>query len=116
LEGKTNTLYVALPCPFCQEKVISGVGFRVGAITNKRYQLGDKLEWTGQECRPAERPSHGNLTTVGYFNCDNVRCSTWQDCYPEVQQAIVVIREDIITDVQPAPPGDYKRYEIMAAE
>ena len=81
-----------MPCPFCQEKLSSGIGFRVGAIASKTYKLGDKLDWKGKDCRPEKRPKGGNISTVGYFNCDNIRCSTWSDCYPEVQQAIITIR------------------------
>ncbi len=96
--------------------MISGVGFRVGSIANKRYQLGDKIDWTGDNCRPSERPIGGSLTTIGYFNCDNFSCVTWQDCYPAVQQALIVIRNDVIAETHAAPAGDYQKYEIMAAE
>jgi hypothetical protein len=79
--------------------VTSGVGFKVGAIENHNYKIGDKLKWDGSKCRPAARPSDGKIKSIGYFNCDNVRCSSWQDCYPQVQQALVTVENDIITEV-----------------
>jgi hypothetical protein len=94
-----NTVYSDLECPFCKVKVTSGVGFQVGAIENKNYKIGDKLNWDGSKCRPSVRPHDGNIKSIGYFNCDNIRCSTWQDCYPQIQQALVTVENDIITDV-----------------
>ncbi len=94
-----NTVYSDLECPFCHVKVASGVGFQVGVVENLNYKIGEKLKWDGSNCRPAVRPPGGNIKSIGYFNCDNIRCSTWQDCYPEVQQALVTVENDIITDV-----------------
>lgn len=94
-----NTVYSDLECPFCHAKVASGVGFQVGVVGNLNYKIGEKLKWDGSNCRPAVRPPGGNIKSIGYFNCDNIRCSTWQDCYPEVQQALVTVENDIITDV-----------------
>lgn len=94
-----NTVYSHLKCPFCDQEVASGVGFQVGAIENRNYKIGEKLRWDGKTCRPSARPADGNIKSIGYFNCDNIRCSTWQDCYPEVQQALVTVESDVITDV-----------------
>ncbi|HEY9715492.1 MAG TPA: hypothetical protein V6C72_18605 [Chroococcales cyanobacterium] len=94
-----NTVYADLDCPFCKQKVESGVGFRLGEIKNASYRIGDKLSWNGRYCRPAKRPPNGDIVSVGYFNCDNVRCSTWQDCFPVVQQALITVKADTIVDV-----------------
>ncbi len=95
-----NTVYADLHCPFCNEKVTSGVGFRVGCLENKSYKLGDKINWQGANCRPDERPKDGNIQTIGYFNCDYVKCKTWSDCFPEVQQALVTVKNDAIEKVE----------------
>lgn len=96
-----NTLYAEVPCPKCGKKVSSGIGFRVGALDAKSYKLGERLAWDGQRTRPLRRPAGGNLKTVGYFECDNLDCETWQDCYPEVQEALITIKADVIVEVQP---------------
>jgi hypothetical protein len=97
----SNTLYCEIPCPKCGKKVTSGIGFRAGAVNQLSYKLGERLKWDGPRVRPSNRPKDGNLKTVGYFECDNLNCETWQDCYPEVQEALITIRDDVIADVQP---------------
>lgn len=96
-----NTLYAEVPCPKCGKSVSSGIGFRVGSLDARSYKLGERLNWQGQRTRPLSRPADGNLKTVGYFECDNLNCSTWQDCYPEVQEALITIRDDVIVEAQP---------------
>lgn len=96
----TNTLYYEIECPTCGKTVRSGIGFRAGVIKQLNYHLGDKIKWEGANCRPALRPPGGNLKTIGYFNCDNPRCDTWRDCFPEIQEALVTISKDEINDVQ----------------
>ncbi len=78
----------------------SGVGFRVGAILRHNYKLQDELIWKGGECFPAERPKLGNIKSLGYFNCDNPACSSWTDCFPEVQHALVIVEENRIKRVE----------------
>jgi hypothetical protein len=94
-----NTVYSELKCPYCDSAIESGVGFRVGALESRSYHLGDQLNWNGKDCRPKQRPQDGCLRTVGYFNCDNPKCSSWSDCYPEVQSALIVVTDDRITEV-----------------
>lgn len=96
-----NTLYSEIKCPKCSKVVNSGIGFKVGAINQHSYKIGERLKWDGSQTRPAARPQGGNLKTVGYFECDNLDCSTWQDCYPEVQEALITIKDDVIVDVKP---------------
>ncbi len=96
----TNTLYYELECQFCGQVVRSGIGFRAGAINRRNYKLGEKLSWEGGSCRPAQRPAGGNLKTIGYFNCDNPRCQTWKDCFPDVQEALITIRNDVLDEVK----------------
>ncbi len=113
---KVNTLYADVHCPFCHEKVISGIGFKVGALNAKSYKIGDKLEWKGDNPRPAKKPPGGDIVSIGYFNCDNVRCSTWQDCYPQVQQAFVRVKNNVIVAVEVVEDrSDFKSYEITDA-
>lgn len=95
----TNTLYHDLQCPYCGQLVRSGIGFRLGSIGRHSYKLGDMLAWDGPHCRPASRPQDGTVRTIGYFNCDNPGCQTWQDCYPEVQEAVVTVVDGVIADV-----------------
>jgi hypothetical protein len=97
----SNTVYCDIACPKCGAKVTSGVGFRVGSVDQLSYKLGETLKWEGPRQRPAMRPKDGNLKTVGYFECDNLKCETWADCYPEVQEALITIRSDVIAEVQP---------------
>lgn len=94
-----NTVYSDLQCPMCQEKVDSGVGFQVGALEQRSYKIGHELNWKGSKCRPSKRPAGGNIKTIGYFNCDNPKCKSWSDCYPEVQAALIVIKNDRILEV-----------------
>lgn len=94
-----NTVYSDLQCPFCQEKVVSGVGFRFGAVANLRYKIGDQIKWEGGPTRPSACPAQSVVKTVGYFNCDNIRCSSWQDCYPSVQKALVTIENGELKEV-----------------
>ena len=79
----------------------SGIGFRYGVIANKRYSLGDEVAWDGSNSRPASRPDVKVVKTIGYFNCDNMNCSSWQDCYPLVQLALITIAENRISEVVP---------------
>ena len=94
-----NTVYAELVCPFCEEKITSGVGFRIGALKNAQYKVGQKISWDGAQCRPSS-PVTGRIKSIGYFNCDNIKCKSWSDCYPEVQQAVITIDNDVISDVQ----------------
>jgi len=97
-----NTVHPALEfvCPFCKEQLTSGVGFRLGAILRLNYQMGDELIWRGGECRPESKPLLCDFKTLGYFNCDNPACSTWTDCFPEVQHATVTVVNNRITAVE----------------
>jgi hypothetical protein len=97
----SNTLYAEIKCPRCGKTVKSGIGFRAGTVKHFSYQLGEKIQWQDAPTWPAERPDGGNLKTIGYFECDNLECDTWQDCYPEVQEALIVIKADIISDAKP---------------
>jgi hypothetical protein len=113
---KVNTLYADVSCPFCHEKVSSGVGFKAGALNSKAYRLGENLDWKGTILRPEQKPKQGNIVTIGYFNCDNVSCSTWQDCYPQVQQAYIRVKKNVIVAVEPVQDqSDFKSYEITEA-
>jgi hypothetical protein len=96
----TNTLYYEINCPHCGNQVSSGIGFQAGVIKRLKYKLGDKISWDGEVARPPQRPPNGDLKTIGYFNCDNLRCSTWQDCFPEVQEALITICGDTITQAE----------------
>ena len=94
-----NTIYADLECPFCHQGISSGVGFQVGVVERRAYKHGDLINWKGSASRPKQRPKGGNITTIGYFNCDNPSCSSWFDCYPEVQAALIVIKNDRIIEV-----------------
>jgi len=76
------------------------VGFRVGALKNYSYKIGDNLSWQGTLCRPEVKPPAGNIRSIGYFNCDNLRCTSWSDCFPDVQLAIVIIENNEIVAVK----------------
>ena len=114
---ETNTLYYELECPRCGAVVHSGIGFKVGHVRRLTYRVGEAIKWNGNHCRPSQRPADGNLKTIGYFNCDNPRCETWQDCFPEVQEALIVIQNDIISDVTATKykPGE-QSFHILEPE
>ncbi len=99
LSSLFNTLYCDLACPHCQEKILNGIGFRVGSLTKARYQMGDTLNWQQEPRRPEKRPAKGNIVTLGHFNCDNPKCASWQDCYPDIQTVKIIIEKDRIVDV-----------------
>jgi hypothetical protein len=111
-----NTVHPALDfvCPCCGEKLTSGVGFRVGAVLRHNYKMRDELIWQGGECRPQSQPALGNIKTVGYFNCDNPACSSWTDCFPEVQYALVTVQGNRITTVESFPLPDDAEIEEFA--
>ncbi len=109
-----NTLLCDIKCPKCGAPVTTGVGFRAGAITRGTYQIGDLIGWTPGPCRPVERPAAGNLKTIGYFECENLKCSTWEDCYPAVQEALITIAADVITEVVPTTHNpDQINFEVI---
>ena len=96
-----NILNTDLPCPKCGAKISSGIGFRVGKVAGLSYEIGDRITWGDSGNRPAVRPQDGSLKTIGYFECENLDCETWQDCFPEVQEVLIVIENDVIEDVKP---------------
>ncbi len=98
LAARFNTLHCELHCPHCRAKIISGLGFRVGSLENRQYKLGDTINWSNPPCQPENRPAGGNIVTLGHFNCDNPRCSSWQDCYPNIQTVKITIKKDKIVD------------------
>lgn len=110
-----NTLYTELACPQCGRAVSSGVGFRAGSVCQAKYQLGEKLNWQGSNLHPEARPQTGSFKTIGYFECDNPGCSTWHDCYPEVQEALITIENDVITEAQVTThkPGE-QSFDILS--
>lgn len=76
------------------------MGFRVGALKNASYKIGDQLSWEGPISRPEIKPPAGNLRSIGYFNCDNLRCSSWSDCFPDVQLAMIIVENNEIVAVE----------------
>lgn len=111
---KFNTINGGLTCPFCKEKIISGVGFRFGKIDNRQYEIGDEIDWSGSPTRPDQKPDATSVKTIGYFNCDNVKCKSWQDCYPEVQTAQVSIENNKIKSIEIYTGPDLDReYKIV---
>jgi hypothetical protein len=112
-----NTLYHDLKCPMCGSAIDSGIGFRAGALKQASYRIGDKLSWEGGKCRPEEKPSGGNFRTVGYFNCDNLNCMSWHDCFPQVQEAVITFADDIIAEVQAVPSlPEEQGFDILPPE
>lgn len=95
-----NTIEDGLSCPFCKDKILSGIGFRFGKVARLKYRVGDELVWDGPDCRPPSRPSAPVIKIIGYFNCDNFKCDSWSDCFPEVQQALITIENNRIASVE----------------
>lgn len=113
----SNTLISDLKCPKCKTPVTSGVGFRAGLVNSLSYKIGDKLEWQGKPCWPEERPSGGNFKTIGYFDCENLNCPTWQDCFPEIQEVLISVHSDYITKIEnfEYKPGE-QNFDIILDE
>lgn len=81
--------------------MVSGVGFKLGQVAHHAYKIGDQLRWDGENCRPSVSFDPATtIKTIGYYNCDNIRCETWQDCYPQVQMALISINENVIVAVE----------------
>lgn len=97
----SNSLNIDWKCPKCGKPVTSGIGFRAGTVKGISYKIGDKIEWTGKRTWPAERPEGGNFKTIGYYECENLRCESWNDCFPEVQEVVITIHEDVICSALP---------------
>lgn len=102
-----------MKCPLCDEEIVSGIGFRLGAIENRRYKVGDELSWDGDHCRPDKRPQISVIRTIGYFNCDNIRCPSWQDCFPEVQSALIVVTDNKIASAEPYEGETEEEFQIL---
>lgn len=112
-----NTIDGELLCPHCNSKIISGVGFRFGHLNQTRYKLGDELAWEGDNCRPPSRPSASVIKTLGHYNCDNIKCSTWQDCFPDIQNVLITIENNRITNMAPYQAnGDESEFAILEPE
>ncbi len=111
--GRFNTIHCDLHCPLCNAKILTGIGFRIGSLENKQYKIGDKINWSKQPTRPEKRPANGNVITLGHFNCDNPRCSSWQDCYPNIQNAKITIKEDKIVDIAIYTGVDQEDFAIL---
>jgi hypothetical protein len=97
----SNHLQSDFKCPKCGAAVSCGVGFRAGTVKGTDYKIGDKIDWSGKTNWPAERPDDGSFKTIGYFECENLRCETWNDCFPEVQEVLITIEHDIIRAAEP---------------
>lgn len=109
-----NTLEDGIACPKCNADIISGVGFRLGKVASLRYKVGDSLSWDGDSCRPSTKPASKEIKTLGYYNCDNMKCPSWQDCYPDVQLAVITVVDNIIKSVEPyTGPEPIKEFPIL---
>ncbi|MCA9814580.1 MAG: hypothetical protein H6677_01005 [Candidatus Obscuribacterales bacterium] len=109
-----NTIYGELDCPHCKSRILSGVGFRFGQLNQRQYKKGDELAWEGDQCRPPSRPDARVIKTLGHFNCDNIKCSSWQDCFPDIQTVLITIENNRITDVEIyKPSGDEEEFAIL---
>ncbi len=94
----SNHLKDDFKCPRCGAPLSCGIGFRAGTVNGIDYKVGDKIDWNSKHTWPAERPESGNFKTIGYFECENLRCETWSDCFPEVQEVLISIENDIIKE------------------
>ncbi|MBX9686996.1 MAG: hypothetical protein K2X27_09855 [Candidatus Obscuribacterales bacterium] len=97
----SNHLLNDFKCPHCGTPVSCGIGFRAGTVKNLNYKVGDKISWSGKSQWPEQRPFGGNFKTIGYFECENLRCETWNDCFPQVQEVLITILDDVIRDAKP---------------
>ena len=95
-----NTIDGELKCPHCQSRIVSGVGFRLGQLNQRRYKMGDELAWEGDNSRPPSRPRAKLIKTLGHFNCDNIKCSTWQDRFPDIQTALITVEDNVISNLE----------------
>ncbi|MBX9723891.1 MAG: hypothetical protein K2X81_20965 [Candidatus Obscuribacterales bacterium] len=96
----SNHLVSDFKCPKCGAAITCGIGFRAGTVKNLNYQIGDKIDWSGKRNWPEHRPPDGTFKTIGYFECENLRCETWNDCFPQVQEVLITIKNDIVSDVK----------------
>lgn len=96
----SNQLNCDFKCPNCATPVSCGIGFRAGIVRRIQYKLGDKITWDERNSWPTKRPQDGTFNTIGYFECENLNCSTWQDCFPQVQEVLISIVNDIISKVE----------------
>lgn len=97
----SNMLMSDFQCPLCGTKVSCGIGFRAGYVANIQYKPGDKISWEGGNTWPESRPQNGTFATIGYFECENLKCDSWQDCFPEVQEVLISIENDAIVKIEP---------------
>ena len=95
-----NTIHGDFICPHCKEPVQSGIGFRYGYLNRDIYKKGDDIKWHDKNCRPKEKPAFKVIKTLGHFNCDNIKCSSWQDCYPDIQNVLITIENNRIVEVE----------------
>lgn len=96
----SNHLQSDFKCPRCGSEISCGIGFRAGTVRGTQYGIGDRLDWSGPGTWPEQRPEGGNLKTIGYFECENLKCETWRDCFPDVQEVLITIESDVIRQVK----------------
>lgn len=96
----SNHLQSDFKCPSCGAAISCGIGFRAGTVKGIDYRLGEKIDWSGKRTWPEKRPDGGNFKTIGYFECENLRCETWNDCFPQVQEVLITIQDDVIHNVK----------------
>lgn len=101
ISGSNHLVQDDFKCPRCGTKLSCGIGFRAGTVKGINYKIGDKIDWSGKHNWPSERPENGSFKTIGYFECENLRCETWNDCFPEVQEVLITIENDIIRAYKP---------------
>lgn len=113
----SNYLRGEFKCPKCGAEITCGIGFRAGTVGGINYKLGDKIVWAEKRNWPQERPEDGSFKTIGYFECENLRCPTWSDCFPEVQEVVITIKNDVISDLRPVfyNPGEIK-FSVFSLE
>ncbi len=101
-------------CPKCNQEIISGIGFQLGSVRNQRYKLGQELSWDGGNCRPKVQPQEKLIRTIGYFNCDNPQCESWQDCFPDIQMALITVENNCLKSAMPySAEGDMGDFPIL---
>ncbi|MBY0359839.1 MAG: hypothetical protein K2W82_17685 [Candidatus Obscuribacterales bacterium] len=97
----SNKLVSDFICPQCAKSVTCGIGFRAGDVANIQYKLGDKVTWNNALTWPEKRPLDGTFSTIGYFECENLHCTSWQDCFPQVQEVLIYIENDCLIKAVP---------------
>jgi hypothetical protein len=105
----SSKLSVRMPCPRCREEQEFELQLPFGCIGERRYKIGDKIEWQANKLREkGGRPDSGNLRKEVGSRCPTCRRDLW---------VIVTVKEDRIEKVDvDSSPSAFRRSRVAIGD